>query len=92
MQDTLTTLLKDKTPPISNALITIDKALIQLHQREFNTIIRKNISLGTIKKFRHKRSKNDELIQIADMISGSIFHKFEKLNNTYFNIISKKED
>jgi len=50
------------------------------------------ISKNIISKIRQKRSKNNIMIQIADMIAGSIFRKYKKNDNNYYAIIKSKEE
>lgn len=45
-----------------------------------------------IKKVQHRDSRNDNLIQAVDMISGAIYHRFERCENRYFNIIRPRID
>jgi len=85
-------LLYDNKPPLKKAIMIIDEAVAKIHSREFNSILRKYLSKNIISKIRQKRSKNNIMIQIADMIAGSIFRKYKKNDNNYYAIIKSKEE
>lgn len=71
-------LLCDNNPPLEKAILVIDEAKTKIHYNEFNRVLGKYLSKNIVSKIRQKRSKNNIMIQIADMIAGSIFRKYEK--------------
>lgn len=84
-------LLYDNNPPLERAILVLDEATAKIHYREFNRVLKKYLSKNIISKIRQKRSKNNIMIQIADMIAGSIFRKYEKGNDQYYQMIKNKE-
>jgi len=84
-------LLYDNNPPLEKAMLVIDEATAKIHYREFNRVLKKYLSRNIISKIRQKRSKNNIMIQIADMIAGSIFKKYEKGDDRYYQTIKNKE-
>lgn len=84
-------LLYDNNPPLEKAVLTIDEAVAKIHHREFNTVLRQYVSKNLIRKIRQVRSTSDSMIQLADMVSGSIFRRYEKENTLYSEIIASKE-
>lgn len=84
-------LLYDNNPPLEKAIFIIDEAVAKIHQREFKGILRRYLSKNIVRKISQRRSRNDFMIQIADMICGSIFRKYEKQDDQYWRIIKNKE-
>jgi len=84
-------LLYDNNPALKKAIFIIDEAVVKIHFKEFKGILKRYLSKNVVKKIKQKRSKNDFMIQIADTICGSIFHKYERQNDQYWQIIKNKE-
>jgi len=84
-------LFYDNNPPLEKATLIIDEATAQIHHKEFNWVLKKYLSKNALTGIKQKRSKNEAMIQIADMIAGSIFRKFEKQKNDCYNAIKSKE-
>ncbi|MBU4360819.1 DUF3800 domain-containing protein [Patescibacteria group bacterium] len=84
-------LFYDNNPPLYKTILILDEASAKIHHKEFNMILRKYLSKNVVNKIKQKRSKNETMIQIADMISGSIFKKIEKNEDKYYQIIKNKE-
>ena len=84
-------LLYDNSPALDKAILVVDEATAKIHHKEFNSVLNKYLSKNIISKIRQKRSKNDIMIQIADMIAGSIFRKYEKNDDQYYKMIKNKE-
>ncbi len=84
-------LLYDNDPPLEKAILNIDEATAKIHYREFNAILKKYLSKNIVSEIRQKRSKNNIMIQIADMITGSIFRKYKKGDGQYYQMIKNKE-
>jgi len=84
-------LLYDNNPPLEKAILIIDEATAKIHYKEFNGVLNKYLSKNIISKIRQNRSKNNTMIQIADMVAGSIFRKYEKNDNLYYQLIKNKE-
>ena len=56
----------------SNALIIIDGEGGSSYRRNVKTFFRQNLPKNAIKQLRYRDSKNDDLIQLADMVAGSV--------------------
>ncbi|MEK7500315.1 MAG: DUF3800 domain-containing protein [Patescibacteria group bacterium] len=84
-------LLYDNNPPLKKAVLTMDEAIAKIHHREFNSVLRQYVSRNLVKKVRQVRSSSDEMIQLADMVSGSIFRQYEKGSSIYSNMLTAKE-
>lgn len=84
-------LLYDNAPPLEKAILTIDEATAKVHQKEFNHLLRLYVSKNLVGKIRQVRSHGNAMIQIADMIGGSILRKFERKDPQYYTIVKGKE-
>lgn len=84
-------LLYDNNPPLEKAVLTIDEAVAKIHHREFNSVLRRYVSRRLVRKIRQVRSGSDSMIQLADMVSGSIFRRYEKGSALYSDMIAEKE-
>lgn len=80
-------------PYLKEALIIIDGSGSRQFKREFGTYLRKKIGTNIIKKVKIQSSHTNNLIQLADMISGAIHRSFTNKgdNNIYRKIIGIKE-
>jgi len=84
-------LLYDNDPPLEKAIFVVDEVIAQIRQREFKGVLRRYLSKNMIKKIIQKRSKGEVMIQFADMISGSIFRKYERQDDKFWKMIKNKE-
>ena len=84
-------LLYDNDPPLKKAIFVVDEVVAQIRQREFKGVLRRYLSKNMIKKIIQKRSKGEVMIQFADMISGSIFRKYERQDDKFWKMIKNKE-
>lgn len=84
-------LLYDNDPPLKKAIFVVDEVIAQIRQREFKGVLRRYLSKNMIKKIIQKRSKGEVMIQFADMISGSIFRKYERQDDKFWKMIKNKE-
>ncbi|MDR3244070.1 MAG: DUF3800 domain-containing protein [Elusimicrobiota bacterium] len=64
--------------PLNNASIKIDEMSGKKSQRELQNFLNKNICEGKIKSLKFVNSKNNHLIQLADMIAGVLFGHYQK--------------
>jgi hypothetical protein len=94
-------LLKYSNNTILNASIKIDGSGDRIFKRNFSAYLRKNLNSNDkkiIQNFKFIDSKENVLIQLADMVAGSERRYFEYKNGlktdaeTYRNIIKKKID
>jgi len=84
-------LLYDNNPPLKKAILIIDEAVAKIRQREFKGTLRQYLSKNIIKKIIQRRSKNEVMIQIADMVSGCIFRKYERQDDRFWQMVKNKE-
>lgn len=84
-------LLYDNDPPLQKATLILDEAAAKVHHQEFHRILKSYLSKNLVRKIRQQRSHRNAMIQVADMVAGSIFRKFEKGDDTYYEMVKKKE-
>lgn len=84
-------MLYDNDPSLEKAILTIDETVAKIHHHEFNSVLKQYISRNTIRKIRQERSRGSTMIQVADMISASIFRKYERSDSRYWDIIKHKQ-
>jgi len=84
-------LLYDNNPPVSEAVVVVDEATVHIHKAEYQKDLKKYLSKTLVKKIVQKRSSTNSMIQVADMLAGSIFRAYEKEDNTYYIKVRKKE-
>jgi hypothetical protein len=41
---------------------------------------------------RHKDSKSNNLLQLADMVCGAIYRKYNKNDDKFYKLIKKREE
>lgn len=93
---TIKTVLKNNFGKIKNAKIRLDGHGNRVFRRELLLYLKKQLNSKEqkiIKNLRFRDSKRDTLIQLADMISGSINRKHNKEKtdyNVYWNLIKKR--
>ena len=78
---------------ISDCLIRIDGRGERAFRQQLQTYLRQSLNIGQghiISNLRFRDSKADVLIQLADMIAGTIRYKYERENNEYYKIIKDK--
>lgn len=89
--ETIRRLLYDNNPLLEKTILIVDEAVAKIHQNEFNSVLRKYLSRNTVSKIIQKRSRNEIMIQVADMVSGSVFRKYEKQDDRFYLMIKSKE-
>ena len=67
--------------------IRIDGKSGRKHNEKIKTFFRQNIRKGQLKKLRFVDSKNEDLIQLADMIASVIYFSFTDSNEDLMKII-----
>ena len=63
--------------------------------REFNGYLRKKLNTDIEKllgQIRHKDSKSNNLLQLADMVCGAIYRKYNRNDDTFYKLIKKREE
>lgn len=84
-------LLYDNDPALAHATLTVDEATAKIHYREWGGMLKRYVSGNTVQKVQQVRSKSDTMIQIADMLAGSIARLYEKGDDRWYQIINIKE-
>lgn len=79
--------LKDQ---FEKASIMIDKSIDSRIDKLFRAIIKKSADKSRAIKVVFKRSKNQDGLQVADIIAGSVLRNFEKKDGRFFKIIKRK--
>lgn len=75
---------------MKKASLIIDEAVAKIHHKEFNWVLKKYLSKNIVAKIKQKQSKNEIMIQVVDMIAGSIFRKYERGDDRYYRLIENK--
>lgn len=76
---------------LKSASIHIDGESGVAYRRSVRTYFRKNLSKNAMKDLRHKDSRSDNLIQLADMIVGAARRSVERDKDaSYLKIIKKR--
>ena len=84
-------ILYDNDPPLNGVIVVIDEATAGIHKKEYNRILKHHVSKNLVQKIRQARSQSDAMIQITDMIAGSIFRHYEKGDSHYHERLMGKE-
>ena len=81
---------------IKNASLFVDRtAQSKTFIRKFNTYLRRKLNTDMrklIRQIRHKDSKNNNLLQLADMVCGAIYRKYNRKDDKYYKMIKKREE
>ena len=95
---TIKTILKHSTGRIKKAKIRIDGHGDRIFRKELHSYLRKSLDTvdrGMIENIRFRDSSRDVLIQLADMVAGSINRTFQADKtdqNLYWDIIKRKKE
>lgn len=84
--------LKYNKGTIKNARLRLDGRGEREFRKRLTVYLRKALGTGIIKNLRFRDSKNDVLIQLADMVVGSINRYYSEKEDAkiYFDIVKKK--
>jgi hypothetical protein len=75
----------------STLVINESKTFIQ----KFNTYLKRKLNTDMKKLIgdvRHKDSKSNNLLQLADMVCGAIYRKYNKNDDKFYKLIKKREE
>lgn len=84
-------LLYDNDPTLVHAILVIDEAVAKIHHREWSGLLKQYVSRTLVRKVRQVRSRSECMIQITDMLAGSIARSYEKGDTRWYEIIRSKE-
>ena len=82
---------------LKDAIVIIDESGRKLFKYQLGTYLKRNTNTGNkkyIKKVKMQNSKNNNLIQLADMVAGAInrsLNKNKKKANGFREIIAARE-
>ena len=79
---------------ITNAALFVDRTTFAFVQK-FNTYLRRRLNTDTHKllgNIKHKDSKGNNLLQLADMVCGAIYRKYNRDDDTFYKFIKKREE
>ena len=85
--------------PYNRIIFIIDRSLSAKSRKNFNDYAeekakflthKRNWKMDVIVSIRHEDSEQEKLLQVADYVSGSIFHKLERNNPVYYEMIQTK--
>jgi hypothetical protein len=81
---------------VQNAAVFIDRtAKSKSFIQDFNKYLRKKLNTDMHKligEIRHKDSRSNNLLQLADMICGAIYRKYNRKEDSFYNLIKKREE
>lgn len=79
---------------LKNAKIIVDASCDKAFQKELAVYLRQEAKIHGyfIKNIKFKDWRQNSLVQVADMVCGAIFRKYERNNPHYYNIIKTKEN
>lgn len=85
-------LMMESQAKITGAKLRIDGSGGREFKQAFQTYLRRKLQEGQIDKFKFVDSKGDHLIQLADMLSGTIYRSFipDKQDSSYLSIIRSR--
>lgn len=81
-------------PSIKNASIFIDR-ISKSFVDDFNGYLRKRLNTNIEKiigRLKHQDSKSNNLLQLADMVCGAIYRKYNRSDDKFYKIIKKREE
>ncbi len=85
--------LIERYPPQHFHLI-VDKSLARFQRENFDWYVENRARLWGERRvdmtITHENSSNSYGLQIADFVAGAVFHKYERDNEEYYNLIEDK--
>lgn len=79
---------------MKNASIFIDR-ISKSFVDDFNGYLRKRLNTNIEKiigRLKHQDSKSNNLLQLADMVCGAIYRKYNRSEDKFYKIIKKREE
>lgn len=74
--------------------LIVDKSLSKFQRENFNWYVENRARLWGERRvditITHENSSNSYGLQIADFVAGAVFHKYERNNEEYYNLIKNK--
>jgi len=85
--------LRDDTR-IKNASIFIDR-ITKSFVDDFNVYLKRRLNTRLEKiigRMKHQDSRSNNLLQLADMVCGAIYRKYNRSDDKFYKLIKKRED
>lgn len=79
---------------VKNASVFIDR-IAKSFIDDFNTYLKKRLNTNLEKiigKVKHQNSKSNNLLQLADMVCGAIYRKYNRGDDKFYRMIKKREE
>lgn len=79
---------------IKNATVFMD-LISKSFMRDFNQYLKKRLNTDIEKlvgEIKHRDSKGNNLLQLADMVCGAIYRKYNRNDDTFYKLIKKREE
>lgn len=79
---------------LNNASLFVDRTS-KAFVNEFNGYLRKKLNTDMAKligQIRHKDSKSNNLLQLADMVCGAIYRNYNRKDEKFYKLIKKREE
>lgn len=79
---------------LNNASLFVDRTS-KAFVNEFNGYLRKKLNTDMAKligQIRHKDSKSNNLLQLADMVCGAIYRNYNRKDDKFYKLIKKREE
>lgn len=89
----LSLVFENAKPYLKNSTIIIDGSGSRLFKKQLQTYLRKKIGNSIVKKVKIQSSHSNNLLQLADMISGAVHRNFTEKGDkdVYRKLIASKE-
>lgn len=81
-------------PRVKNASIFIDR-ISKSFIDDFNTYLKRRLNTNIEKiigRIKHQDSRSNNLLQLADMVCGAIYRKYNRREDKFYKIIKKREE
>lgn len=80
-------------PHLKDALVVIDGSGSREFKKQFQAYLRKKIGTGIIKKIKIQNSQSNNLIQLADVVAGSVYRSLtdKEDKDVYRKLLGTKE-
>lgn len=79
---------------IKNATVFVD-LITKSFMQDFNKYLRTRLNTDLEKligEIKHRKSKGNNLLQLADMVCGAIYRKYNRDDDRFYKLIKKREE
>jgi len=81
-------------PRVKNASVFIDR-ITKSFVDDFNVYLKRRLNTRLEKiigRMKHQDSKSNNLLQLADMVCGAIYRKYNRSEDKFYKMIKKREE